>query len=215
MELIQFLIDFILHIDRHLAELFTDYGLWVYAILFLIVFCETGLVVTPFLPGDSLLFAAGALTVGTALDVNLLVLVLFAAAVLGDALNYTIGRYFGSHLFRNPDSRLFRRDYLERTHAFYEKHGGKTIIIARFVPIVRTFAPFVAGMGTMGYRRFFLFNVVGAALWVVSFVYAGHFFGTLPLVRKNFTLLIFGIIIVSMLPLLIEFLRHRRASARV
>lgn len=215
MELLHFIIDFILHIDHHLAELFQDYGLWVYVILFLIVFCETGLVVTPFLPGDSLLFAAGALTVGTALDVNLLALVLFVAAVLGDAANYLVGKFFGVHLFNKPDSKIFRHDYLDRTHAFYEKHGGKTIIIARFVPIIRTFAPFVAGMGTMTYRRFFAYNVIGAAAWVSSFVYIGHFFGNLPVVKKNFTLLIFGIIALSILPLVIEFLRHRRATARV
>lgn len=214
MELLHFLIDFILHIDQHLRELFNDYGLWVYGILFLIVFCETGLVVTPFLPGDSLLFAAGALTVGSALDINILVLVVFAAAVLGDAVNYLIGKTLGARLFRNPGSRIFRRDYLDRTHAFYEKHGGKTIIIARFVPIIRTFAPFVAGMGTMSYRRFFAFNVVGAALWVASFAYAGHFFGNLPVVKNNFTLLIFVIIGVSLLPLLVEFLRMRLTARR-
>lgn len=207
------LIDFILHVDVHLAELFREYGLWIYAILFLIIFCETGLVVTPFLPGDSLLFAAGALTVGTGIEAHSLAALLIVAAVLGDALNYFIGKYFGAHLFKNPDSRWFKRQHLDKTHAFYEKHGGKTIIIARFVPIVRTFAPFVAGMGTMSYRRFFAYNVIGGMAWVLSFVYAGHFFGNLPLVRKNFTLLIFAIIGVSLLPIVIEFLRHRRAQA--
>lgn len=214
MELLHFLIDFILHIDVHLIELFKDHGLWIYAILFAIVFCETGLVVTPFLPGDSLLFAAGALVVMSAgaLNVHLLVLLLFVAAVLGDALNYTIGHFFGERLFRDPNSRIFRREYLEKTHAFYEKHGGKAIIIARFVPIIRTFAPFVAGMGSMSYRRFSVYNVTGGALWVVSFVYAGYLFGGLEIVRKNFTLLIFAIIVLSILPIVVEFVRHKRAE---
>ncbi|HHQ4845350.1 TPA: DedA family protein, partial [Aeromonas hydrophila] len=193
MDLILFAIDFILHVDVHLKELFENYGIWVYAILFLIIFCETGLVVTPFLPGDSLLFAAGALTVGSVLDVHTLAAVLIIAAVLGNVVNYTIGHFFGEQLFRNPDSKIFRRDYLDKTHAFYAKHGGKTIIITRFLPIVRTFAPFVAGMGAMTYPRFLAFNLVGGLLWVLSFVYAGHFFGNLPVVRQNFTLLIFGI----------------------
>lgn len=209
MDLVLFVIDFILHIDVHLKELFEDYGIWVYGILFLIIFCETGLVVTPFLPGDSLLFAAGALTVGSALDVHLLVLLLIVAAVVGNVVNYTIGHFFGERLFRDPDSKLFRRDYLEKTHAFYARHGGKTIIITRFLPIVRTFAPFVAGMGAMAYPRFLLFNLAGGALWVVTFTYAGHFFGNLPVVRDNFTLLIFGIIFVSLLPMLIGVVKAR------
>jgi membrane-associated protein len=209
MDLVLFVIDFILHIDVHLRELFDDYGIWVYAILFLIIFCETGLVVTPFLPGDSLLFAAGALTVGSALNVHLLVVLLITAAVLGNVVNYTIGHFFGEQLFRNPDSRLFRRDYLEKTRAFYARHGGKTIIITRFLPIVRTFAPFVAGMGAMAYPRFLAFNLVGGMLWVISFTYAGHFFGNLPVVRDNFTLLIIGIIIISMLPMLIGVVKSR------
>lgn len=203
MELIRLAIDFILHVDDHLQELINAYGSWTYAILFLIVFCETGLVVTPFLPGDSLLFAAGALTVGTTLNVHLLVILLITAAIIGDAVNYTIGRFFGEKLFANPESRIFRQDYLRRTEAFYEKYGGATIIIARFLPIIRTFAPFVAGMGKMSYRRFAFFNVTGAVLWVVSFTYAGHFFGNLPVVKENFTLLIFGIILVSVMPMVI------------
>ncbi len=164
MDLILFAIDFILHVDVHLKELFENYGIWVYAILFLIIFCETGLVVTPFLPGDSLLFAAGALTVGCVLDVHTLAAVLIIAAVLGNVVNYTIGHFFGEQLFRNPDSKIFRRDYLDKTHAFYARHGGKTIIITRFLPIVRTFAPFVAGMGAMTYPRFLAFNLVGGTL---------------------------------------------------
>lgn len=215
MDLLALILDFILHVDVHLQSLMNNYGLWVYAILFLIIFCETGLVVTPFLPGDSLLFAAGALTVGTALDVNLLAGALIVAAVLGNITNYTIGHFFGERLFQNPNSRVFRRDHLDKTHAFFAKHGGKTIIMTRFLPIVRTFAPFVAGMGAMTYKRFMAFNFIGGFLWVVSFVYAGHFFGNLPVVRKNFTMLIIGIIVISLLPLLIEGIRHRlkRASA--
>ncbi|GAB3215402.1 DedA family protein [Pseudaeromonas pectinilytica] len=215
MDLLALILDFILHVDVHLQSLMNNYGLWVYAILFLIIFCETGLVVTPFLPGDSLLFAAGALTVGTALDVNLLAGALIVAAVLGNITNYTIGHFFGERLFQNPNSRVFRRDHLDKTHAFFAKHGGKTIIMTRFLPIVRTFAPFVAGMGAMTYKRFMAFNFIGGFLWVVSFVYAGHFFGNLPVVRKNFTMLIIGIIVISLLPLLIEGIRHRLKRASV
>lgn len=215
MDLLALILDFILHVDVHLQSLMNNYGLWVYAILFLIIFCETGLVVTPFLPGDSLLFAAGALTVGTALDVNLLAGALIVAAVLGNITNYTIGHFFGERLFQNPNSRVFRRDHLDKTHAFFAKHGGKTIIMTRFLPIVRTFAPFVAGMGAMTYKRFMAFNFIGGFLWVVSFVYAGHFFGNLPVVRKNFTMLIIGIIIISLLPLLVEGIRHRLKRASV
>ena len=170
MEYITFLIDFILHIDVHLAQIFADYGIWVYAILFLILFCETGLVVTPFLPGDSLFFVAGALSALPTNDINvhLMIVLMLIAAILGDAVNYTIGRVFGESLFKNPDSKIFRKSYLDKTHQFYEKHGGKTIILARFVPIVRTFAPFVAGMGHMSYRRFAAYNVIGAFLWCYS-----------------------------------------------
>ena len=214
MDLILFAIDFILHVDVHLKELFEHYGVWVYAILFLIIFCETGLVVTPFLPGDSLLFAAGALTVGSVLDVHTLAGVLIIAAVLGNVVNYTIGHFSGDQLFRNPDSKIFRRDYLVKTHAFYAKHGGKTIIITRFLPIVRTFAPFVAGMGAMTYPRFLAFNLIGGLLWVLSFVYAGHFFGNLPVVRHNFTLLIFGIIAISLLPMVVGMVKARMSTAK-
>lgn len=214
MDLIRFVVDFILHIDVHLAELVAQYGIWIYAILFLILFCETGLVVTPFLPGDSLLFVAGALAAlpGNDLNVHLMVTLLVIAAILGDAVNYTIGRLFGERLFSNPNSKIFRRSYLDKTHAFYEKHGGKTIILARFVPIVRTFAPFVAGMGHMSYRHFALYNVSGALLWVLLFSYAGYLFGDLPIVQENLKLLIVAIIIVSILPGVIEVIRHRRAA---
>ncbi|MGB6188613.1 MAG: DedA family protein [Aeromonas molluscorum] len=209
MDLILSLVDFILHIDVHLKALFADYGVWIYAILFLIIFCETGLVVMPFLPGDSLLFAAGALTVDSALDVHLLSALLVLAAVLGDLTNYTLGRLFGERLFSRSDSRLFRQDHLHQTHAFFARHGGKAIIIARFAPIVRTFAPFVAGMGKMSYPRFMAFNGVGALCWVLAFVYVGHFFGNLPLVKENFTLLIFVIIVISLLPMVIAAVRAR------
>lgn len=214
MELLALAADFILHVDAHLLALFRDYGSWIYAILFLVVFCETGLVVTPFLPGDSLLFAAGALAAASGLDVHLMAVLLFAAAVLGDSVNYSVGRHAGMRLFRDPDSRVFRRDYLERTQRFYARHGPKTIVIARFIPIVRTFAPFVAGMGTMDYRVFLLWNVGGAFLWVGSFTYAGYLFGGLPVVRENFTLLILLIIGLSISPMLLEALkawRHRHS----
>jgi len=206
-------INFILHIDTHLAALFNQYGLWIYGILFLIIFCETGLVVTPFLPGDSLLFAAGALVVGTVLDVNIMALVVISAAVLGNIVNYTIGRFFGKQLFKNPDSKIFRQDYLAKAQFFYDKHGGKAIVMTRFVPIIRTFAPFVAGMGGMKYPRFLAFNLIGALLWVVLFLYAGYFFGNIPSVRKNFTMLILGILVISILPIIYEAWKARRSSS--
>ncbi|AIN16880.1 MULTISPECIES: DedA family protein [Yersinia] len=216
MEFIRFVIDFILHIDVHLAELVAQYGIWVYAILFLILFCETGLVVTPFLPGDSLLFVAGALASLPSNDINVHVMValMVTAAILGDAVNYAIGRVFGEKLFSNPDSKIFRRSYLDKTHQFYEKHGGKAIILARFVPIIRTFAPFVAGMGKMSYRHFAAYNVIGALVWVLLFTYAGYWFGNMPFVQENLKLLIVAIIVVSILPGVFEVWRHRRASSR-
>ncbi|CNH36611.1 DedAprotein [Yersinia frederiksenii] len=216
MEFIHFVIDFILHIDVHLAELVAQYGVWVYGILFLILFCETGLVVTPFLPGDSLLFVAGALASlpSNDLNVHIMVALMVTAAILGDAINYTIGRVFGEKLFSNPDSKIFRRSYLDKTHQFYEKHGGKAIILARFVPIIRTFAPFVAGMGKMSYRHFAAYNVIGALVWVLLFTYAGYLFGNVPIVQNNLKLLIVVIIVVSILPGVFEVWRHRRAAAR-
>lgn len=198
------LIDFILHIDQHLIELTQTYGLWIYAILFLIVFCETGLVVTPFLPGDSLLFAAGAVAALGGMNVHIAAALLLAAAVIGDAVNFAIGKYFGEKLFAKPDSRVFKREYLDKTHAFYEKYGGKTIILARFVPIVRTFAPFVAGMGNMHYGRFIRYNIIGALMWVGLLTYAGYFFGELPVVKNNFGLVVIGILVVSVLPMAVE-----------
>ncbi|MTD42534.1 DedA family protein [Erwinia sp. CPCC 100877] len=216
MDFIRIVIDFILHIDAHLAGMVAQYGIWVYAILFLILFCETGLVVTPFLPGDSLLFVAGALSSlpSNDLNVHMMAALMVVAAVIGDAVNYTIGRLFGEKLFSNPDSKIFRRRYLDKTHAFYEKHGGKTIILARFVPIVRTFAPFVAGMGRMSYRHFAFYNVTGALLWVLLFTYAGYFFGNMPVVQENLKLLIVAIIVLSVLPGVVEVVRHKRAAVR-
>jgi len=214
-EFIHLIVDFILHIDVHLSELFSQYGLWIYGILFLIIFCETGLVVTPFLPGDSLLFATGALvgiSSGSGLDINLMALVVVSAAVLGNIVNYTIGRFFGKQLFRDPNSKIFRQDYLNRAREFYDKHGGVAIITTRFIPIIRTFAPFVAGMSGMKYPRFIAYNIGGAFLWVGIFLYAGYHFGNIPSVRKNFTLLIFAILIVSVLPIVYEAWKAHRAT---
>ncbi|QIK55836.1 DedA family protein [Dysgonomonas sp. HDW5B] len=217
MEFIHFIIDFILHIDRHLLELVENYGVWVYAILFLIIFCETGLVVTPFLPGDSLLFVAGALAASNVTgDFNIIILniILITAAILGDGVNYTIGRFFGEKLFSNPDSKIFKQSYLEKTHQFYEKHGGKTIILARFVPIVRTFAPFVAGMGHMGYKHFAAFNVIGGVIWVVLFTLLGYFVGTIEWVQQNLKLLMVAIIFLSIVPAIVELIRERAKSKK-
>ena len=205
------IIDFILHIDKHMIQLVQDYHLWTYAILFVIIFCETGLVVTPFLPGDSLLFVAGAITAlpDMPLEIGLLVLILFIAAVLGDSCNYMIGHFFGKRLFSNPNSKIFKQSYLDKTHEFFKKYGGKTIILARFVPIVRTFAPFVAGMGKMHYYFFMLYNLVGAALWVCLFCFTGYFFGDLPFVQENLKILLLAIIVISIMPAVIEVLRER------
>ncbi len=207
------IIDFILHIDQHLVSLAAQYGVWIYAILFLIVFCETGLVVTPFLPGDSLLFAAGGIAAIGSMNIHLMVALLIAAAIIGDAVNFMIGKYFGEKLFANPDSKIFKRSYLDKTHAFYEKYGGKTIIIARFVPIVRTFAPFVAGMAKMDYGKFIRYNVIGAVLWVVLFSYIGYFFANTEFVKKNLGLVLIAIIVISVLPAVIEVIRAKRTKS--
>ncbi|MEO8007452.1 MAG: DedA family protein [Betaproteobacteria bacterium] len=211
MDLFSVFFDLILHLDQHLRELAQNYGTWIYAFLFVMVFLETGVVVTPFLPGDSLLFVAGTLAAAGELNVHGLVFLLIAAAIAGDSLNYSIGRYLGPRVFRFDDSRFFKRAYIDRTHAFFEHHGGKAIIIARFVPIIRTYAPFVAGIGVMSYRRFLMFNVTGAVLWVALLTYAGFFFGNLPLVRSNLSAVILGIIVLSVTPAIIEFWRARRA----
>jgi membrane-associated protein len=211
MDLIRTAIDFFLHLDKHLAEIIANYGVWTNLILFLIVFAETGLVVTPFLPGDSLLFAAGTFAALGSLDPVLLILLLSAAAILGDTVNYWVGAYIGPRAF-SGEVRWLRREYLDRTHAFYEKHGGKTIILARFIPIIRTFAPFVAGVGTMTYSRFLLYNVVGGVVWVTLFVLAGYYFGNLPAVRQNFSYVILAIIVISVMPIVVEFMKSRRRA---
>lgn len=209
------LLDWILHLDDKLLELVRAYGGWTYLILFLIVFCETGLVVTPFLPGDSLLFAAGALCGEGSLDLVTVMVLLFVAAVLGDTVNYHIGHYIGPKVFaEGRKSRFLKKEHLDRTHAFFERYGGKTIVIARFVPIVRTFAPFVAGVGAMTYSKFIVYNVGGAALWVGSLTLAGYWFGRLEFVKNNFTLVILAIIVISILPGVIEFVRERRKARR-
>jgi len=212
-ELLATFIDIILHLDAHLLALTQQYGVWVYAILFLIIYCETGLVITPFLPGDSLLFVAGALCGMGALQLELLTPLLILAAFCGDNTNYWIGRLIGVRLLSRPDSRLIKREHLDKTHAFYEKHGGKTIIFARFLPIIRTFAPFVAGIGLMRYRLFVLFSALGSVAWITSLTLAGFLFGNIPLVKNNLTLIIIGIIVITLLPALLEFIRHRKQAA--
>jgi membrane-associated protein len=216
MELIKTLIDFVLHIDHHLVEIVNDYQTWTYLILFLIIFAETGLVVTPFLPGDSLLFAAGAIIAKpeTMLNIGLMCGLLIIAAILGDMVNYHVGRFIGLKAFSGR-YRFLKLEYLNTTQQFYNKHGGKTIIYARFIPIVRTFAPFVAGIGTMTYGRFAMFNVVGGMAWVISFLFLGYFFGGLPVIKDNFTYVIFGIIFVSILPPIIEVVRQKRKGRGV
>ncbi len=217
MDLLKQAVEFILHIDVHLQVMCASYGMWVYAILFVIVFCETGFVVTPFLPGDSMLFAIGALSAIGALDPWIASSVLIVAAVGGDTANYWIGHYVGPKVFHEEGSRFLNKEYLQRTHAFYEKHGGKTIIIARFLPIIRTFAPFVAGIGEMSYKRFILFNVVGGVMWVVLGVGAGFFFGNIPVVKSNFSLVIIALVLIPGIPSVVEFVRiklRQRAKRR-
>lgn len=200
-EFLRFLLDFALHIDKHLYDIVSEYQTWTYLILFIIIFCETGLVVTPFLPGDSLLFAAGAIAAmpGNPISISVLLLVIFIAALTGDSTNYWIGRFLGQTVYER-NYKLIRREYLDRTHAFYERHGGKTLIVARFMPIIRTFAPFVAGVGTMRYPRFFSFSLIGNLIWVNCFCWAGYFFGNISFVQKNFTLVVLAIIVVSLIP---------------
>ncbi len=218
LDLIWQVIDFTLHIDRHLPAIIVAYGAVTYLILFLIVFCETGLVVTPFLPGDSLLFATGAFCVahsdipGGHLQVAVVIPLLIVAAVVGDAVNYSIGRRLAPRFGEGKTVRFIKTEHLERTQRFYEKHGGRTIILARFIPIIRTFAPFVAGIGKMQYRRFATYNVVGAVVWVCSFVLLGYFFGSLPIIKKNFSYVILAILVLSVLPVVIEFIKARRES---
>ena len=207
-KLVKFFMDFFLHLDIHLEKAIQTYGTFTYLLLFVIVFCETGLVVTPILPGDSLLFAAGTFAALGSLKPWWLYLILVVAAVLGDTANYSIGHFLGYKAFEKYP-RIFKKEYLDRTHAFFERYGGKTIIIARFVPIVRTFAPFVAGAGTMTYLKFISYNVIGGVLWPAVCIFSGYFFGNIPIVKRNFTFVILGIIFVSLLPTLVEYLKHR------
>lgn len=211
-ELLSAILDLFLHVDERLGAVIASYGGWTYGILFLIIFCETGLVLTPFLPGDSLLFAVGAFAAAGTLDLATAMVILCAAAILGDTVNYAIGRAIGPKVFASPGNRVFKREYLERTRRFYEKHGAKTIVLARFVPIVRTFAPFVAGVGQMRYGTFFAYNVTGGVLWVVLLTLAGYFFGGIPWVKAHFEAVVVAIIAISVLPMVIEAVQHRRGK---
>ncbi|MCV9921251.1 DedA family protein [Pseudomonas sp. BT-42-2] len=206
-------LDLILHLDAYLDLLVTNYGPWIYAILFAVIFCETGLVVMPFLPGDSLLFIAGAVAAGGGMDPVLLCGLLMAAAIMGDSTNYVIGRTAGERLFNKPDSKIFRRDYLQRTHEFYERHGGKTVTLARFLPILRTFAPFVAGIAHMHYPRFLAFSVAGSLLWVGGLVTLGFFFGNVPFIKQHLSLMVVAIIVLSLVPMILGLLRGRFGRA--
>ena len=210
MSVLSFLIDFVLHMDRYLGQIVTDTGMWTYVILFVVIFIETGLVVTPFLPGDSILFAAGALIAAQGvLDVKLLYFLIVLAAVLGDTANYWIGHFIGPRVF-HENSRWLKKEYLDRTHDFYEKHGGKTIFLARFIPIIRTFAPFVAGVGDMTYWHFISYNVVGGILWPALFLFGGYYFGNIPFIKNHFSLVVIAIVLISLLPAVIEVLRSRK-----
>ncbi|HLL47408.1 MAG TPA: DedA family protein [Longimicrobiaceae bacterium] len=211
MESLRQIADYFLHLDVHLTELIRDYGGWTYGILFAIIFCETGLVVTPFLPGDSLLFATGALAAGGAMNVAFLWVLLCVAAVLGDSVNYAVGKAVGTRVFK-PDARVLKTEYLRRTEEFYARYGGKTIIIARFIPIVRTYAPFVAGACAMNYARFITYNIIGGIVWITGFLFAGYFFGNIPAVKDNFGLVIIVIILLSVLPGVFEYVKSRRAA---
>ncbi len=212
MEVVNQLIDFVLHIDKHLGELIIQYGIWSYLILFVIIFAETGFVFTPFLPGDSLLFAAGTFAAIGSFNITLLIIVLALAAIAGDTVNYWIGNYIGPKIFKKDKIRFLKKEHLQRTHEFYERHGGKTIIIARFIPIIRTFAPFVAGIGSMTYLRFISYNIFGGILWVLLFVFTGFYFGNLPFVKSNFSFVIMAIVIISVLPGVYEFIRQKYFS---
>ena len=213
MEFLKDFADILIHLDKYLDSIIRSYGTLTYGILFLIIFCETGLVVTPILPGDSLLFATGTFAALGSLDVGLIIILLSIAAIAGDTVNYWIGYLVGPKVFAKEKSRFFNKEYLDRTHRFYQKYGGKTIIIARFIPIIRTFAPFVAGVGRMTYKRFIIYNILGGIGWIVTFVLGGYFFGNIPLVKNNFALIILAIIIISILPAIIEYLRQRYQSS--
>lgn len=212
MEFLAQFVDIVLHLDKYLPPLIQEYGIWIYAILFAVIFSETGFVVLPFLPGDSLLFVAGLVWVQAGMDVPLLILVLSLAAITGNSLNYAIGRALGNKVYQWPDSRFFKRSALEKTHAFYERHGGKTIIASRFLPLFRTFAPFVAGVGAMGFGRFSLFNIVGGVLWVGSLTIAGVLFGNIPVIRNNLSLMVVAIVVVSLIPAVVGWWAHRQEA---
>jgi membrane-associated protein len=214
MELFIYIADFFIHLDRHLGVIIQAFGSWTYVIFFLVIFCETGLVVTPFLPGDSLLFGLGTFAALGLLEIEWLLILLSIAAVAGNMVNYSIGQFVGPKVFHKENVRFLNREYLDRTHRFYEKHGGKTIVIARFIPIIRTFAPFVAGIGKMTYTRFTLYNVLGSIAWVTIFILGGYYFGNLPVVKRNFSIVIFAIIIISVLPIIFEYIRHRSRPYR-
>jgi membrane-associated protein len=214
LELVKDFIELFMHLDKHLNVIIQNYGVWTYLLLFVVIFCETGLVVTPLLPGDSLLFAAGTFAALGSLKVEWLYVLLSAAAIAGDTVNYWIGHYVGPKVFSKEDVRFLNKKYLDRTHEFYEKHGGKTIIIARFIPIIRTFAPFVAGIGKMSYGRFISYNVFGGLVWIAIFLFGGYFFGNIPFVKNNFTLVILAIILISVMPAVIEFLNQRSKASQ-
>ncbi len=214
MEWISSLVDFILHLDTHLSHILQDFGLWSYLLFFVVIFCETGLVVTPFLPGDSLIFALGTFAASQGFpNIGLVFVVLAAAAILGDSANYAIGKYFGSLILKKEGAWFLKREHIERTHRFYERYGAKTIVLARFVPIVRTFAPLVAGVGKMSYAKFLTYNMTGGILWIALFVFGGYFFGNIPVVKENFTIVIFAIIIISIMPAVIEYVRETRRKS--
>lgn len=213
MDFITGFVDIFIHLDQHLNMIIQSFGIWTYLIVFLVIFCETGLVVTPILPGDSLIFALGAIAAQGSLEMQPLLAVMTVAAIAGDSVNYTLGKYFGTRIFQRQGKTFFKKEYLEKTQLFYEKHGGKTIFLARFVPIIRTFAPFVAGIGNMHYGRFIFYNVSGGIAWIALFATAGYYFGNMQLARENFTLVILAIIFVSILPGIIEFLRQHRATS--
>ncbi|MFA6320358.1 MAG: DedA family protein [Candidatus Omnitrophota bacterium] len=212
MEFIKSLLDLAIHFDKHLNAMIQSFGGWSYLVLFVIIFAETGLVVTPFLPGDSMIFAVGTFAAMGSLDVAWLFAVLVSAAIIGDSVNYAIGKFIGEKAFHMKNSKIFKKEYLDKTHKFYEKYGGKTIILARFVPIVRTFAPFVAGVGIMSYRKFFAYNIIGGILWVAVFLYGGYFFGNMPVIKNNFSIAIFAVIILSILPIGVEYWKHKRTK---
>jgi membrane-associated protein len=214
MDYIIYFVDFFIHLDKYLPQIIQSFGVWAYVLVFVVIFCETGLVVTPILPGDSLLFALGTFAAAGALNIEALCILLSVAAIAGDSVNYAIGHYIGPKVFHYEDSRFFRKEYLMRTHRFYEKHGGKTIVIARFMPIIRTFAPFVAGVGAMNYSRFIVFNVTGGVAWVCFFLLGGYFFGNIPSVKNNFTLVIIAIVVISVMPGVIEYCRQKYIAAK-